>query len=92
VRELRELIQKRYELDIDIWNSRDCGPWDKKYVEGQMVRSDAVLYKIERILASWEDPSLKWSPQDYQKMQEVKRRIVEGGKRRWTVNPPWGDE
>jgi hypothetical protein len=92
IRELRELIQKRYELDLDIWDSRKCGPWDKEFVQRQMVKSDAVLHKIERILSSWEDPGVVWSPEDFEKVQQIKWRILEGGKRRWTVNPPWGED
>jgi hypothetical protein len=92
IRELRELIQLRYELDLDIWDSRKCGPWDKEFVQKQMVKSDAVLYKINRILSSWEDPGVVWNPEDFEKVQQIKWRIQEGGKRQWTVNPPWGED
>jgi hypothetical protein len=92
IRELRELIQQRYELDLDIWDSRKCGVWDKKYVEAQMVKADAILLKIERILYSWTDPNLVWSPEDSDKFQEIQYRLLKKGKRRWTVNPPWGED
>jgi hypothetical protein len=92
IRELRELIQQRYQLDLDIWDSRKCGVWDRKYVEQQMVKADAILHKIERILYSWSDPNLVWSPEDYDKFQEIQFRLLDKGKRRWTVNPPWGEE
>jgi hypothetical protein len=92
IRDLRELIQKRYALDLEIWEGRNLGAWDRDLVESAMRKSDAVLIKIQRILSSWNDPYIVWAPQDYAKMQEIRQRLELSGKRNWSVNPPWYDE
>jgi len=46
-----------------------------------MRRSDATLQKIYRTINAL----------DWVKLQEIKMRIEAGGKRDWTVNPPWNE-
>lgn len=86
------MVQKRYALDLEIWEGRNLGDWDRDLVEDAMKKSDAVLLKIQRILSSWNDPGIVWAPQDYAKVQEIRARLDLSGKRNWSVNPPWYDE
>jgi hypothetical protein len=92
IRELRELIQRRYKLDRAIYAQRHVGEWDKELVEQQMAQADAILIKIQRILSIWEDPTVVWDPMDREKVRDIRARINAHGKRFWTQNPVWGIE
>jgi len=91
VRGLGELIRKRYELDVEIWDLRHVQPYNRPVVEDKMRRSDATLQKISATIAAWDSPDAFESPTDWAKLQEIKKRINAGGKRIWAVNPPWDD-
>ncbi|KUJ18838.1 uncharacterized protein LY89DRAFT_506039 [Mollisia scopiformis] len=89
IRDLNELILKRYALDIEIYSLRDCSSRDRKIVEDKMRRSDAALQKIMITVQSW-DNRKKWkSPADYDKIRVIRDMLDEGGKRVWAGNPPW---
>jgi hypothetical protein len=90
IRELRELIQKRYRLDLEIWNCRNCLQIDKHRVENMMIRSDAVLDKILAILTTWAESHLKWSVADGLKVDQITDRMNKREFIRWQGNPPWG--
>lgn len=92
IRNLRELIRKRYALDIEIWDLRHVRLRDQYVVEDLMRRSDATLQKIYRTVCEWASPLAFDSQDDWAKMQEIKRRIEEGGKRFWATNPPWNEQ
>ena len=93
IRDLNELIRKRYALDIEIWSKRDCRPRDRKVVEDKMRRSDAALLKIMAIVEIWDKPDVWESQEDWRKMTNIRERLeMEAGKRVWTGNPPWGAE
>jgi hypothetical protein len=89
VRGLGELIRKRYELDVEIWDLRHVQPHDRPVVEDKMRRSDATLQKISATIAAWDSPDAFESPTDWAKLQEIKKRIKASGKRIWAANPPW---
>jgi hypothetical protein len=92
IRELRDLIRKRYALDIEIWDLRDVRPRDRPIVEAKMRRSDAMLQQIYLTICEWDRPDAFHSQRDWIKLQEIKIRIEEGGKRFWAANPPWDEQ
>jgi len=89
IRNLGELIRKRYELDIEIWGLRDVGRRDRPIVEDLMRRSDAILSKIQRTIGGWDSPNAFESEADWDKMKEIKRRMEADGKQIWADHPPW---
>jgi hypothetical protein len=91
VRELCELIRKRYALDVDIWSLRDARSRDRDAVWVLIRRADAALAKIQRTLDSWDREDLFDSHQDWIKLQDIKKRMDAVGKRDWMNNPPWKD-
>lgn len=91
IRDLCELVRKRYALDVDIWSLRDARNRDREEVQALMVKADAALARIRRTLDSWDRSDLFDSERDWLKMQDIKRRINVPGKRDWLKNPPWAD-
>lgn len=89
IRELNDLIRKRYALDIEIWADRDCMPCDRDLVKANMIRSDAVLEKIKTTVQLWNNCLLWESMSDWEKLQKIKERLDENKMRRWKDNPPW---
>jgi hypothetical protein len=89
VRELNDLIRKRYALDIDIWNKRRCRPRDRRHVQDKMLRADAVLDKISATVALWDNPAVWESTADWHRLKRIKQKLEEGGQRIWMNNPPW---
>ncbi|KAH0558445.1 hypothetical protein GP486_004891 [Trichoglossum hirsutum] len=92
VRDLGNLIRKRYELDVEIWGLRHVRPRDRPIVEDKMRRSDAILEKIRRTVDTWDRADVFESSGDWNKLQDIKMRIKEDGKRHWALNPPWLDK
>jgi hypothetical protein len=90
VRDLNELIRKRYALDVEIWSKRDCQPRDRKVIEDKMRRSDAALAKIMGIVRLWDKREVWESEADWQRLRVIRQRLEgEDGKRVWKGNPPW---
>ena len=91
LRSLRELIRTRYELDMEIWRLRDVRAPDRPIVEEKMAKSDAVLAEIVAIVSSWEGTEESWNVNEWEMAQDVRNRLLIGGKRRWD-SPPWGED
>ncbi|KIW07009.1 uncharacterized protein PV09_01904 [Verruconis gallopava] len=91
LRELRELIRQRYELDLQIWSERFLRPRDRDITEEKIRKADALLNKIRRTVITWDSPEY-FESQDYKVFQEVARRIHLSGKRDWIKDPPWMHE
>jgi hypothetical protein len=90
IRDLNELIRKRYALDVEIWSERYCMARDCKVIEDKMRRSDAALARIMSIVRSWDRPEVWESDADWQRLRTIRDRLEEeGGKRIWKNNPPW---
>jgi hypothetical protein len=89
LRDLRELLRTRYELDIKIWNLRKVRKPDRPVVEEKMERSDAVLGEIMNIVQAWDGSESSWTPGEWEQAQEIIRRIEAEGKKEWAGNPPW---
>lgn len=92
IRELNELIRKRYALDIEIWSKRSCRPRDRHLVEEMMRRSDLALLKIKAIVHMWDTPEVWKSQADWNRLRDIRQRLeMENGQRLWSDNPPWDD-
>jgi len=89
VRELCELIRRRYTLDLSLWDLRHARERDRPPILDEVQKAEATLAKIRRILHSWDGADLFDSKKDWVKVQEIKRRVGLEGKRNWVNNPPW---
>ena len=90
IRNLNDLIRKRYTLDVEIWNKRHCASRDRKILLEKMTQSDATLVKIMSTVRMWDTREVWESNTDYHRLKEIRHRLeMEGGKRLWKGNPPW---
>ncbi|KAF2117304.1 hypothetical protein BDV96DRAFT_23797 [Lophiotrema nucula] len=89
LRDLRELIRKRYKLDIDIWSLRGVRVPDRPVVKEKMEQSDAILDEILAMVETWGDNGETFEDEERKKMQMVKARLKGPGKRNWATHPPW---
>jgi hypothetical protein len=94
VRDLNELIRKRYALDKEIWSFRACKPRDRHLLLDKMTEADAALMKILNIVHTWDNFEVWESSADWQRLRTIRQRLEmeESGKRLWAVNPPWEDD
>jgi hypothetical protein len=91
LRELCELIRKRYSLDVEIWSLRKTRPRDRNIVLDKMHKAQATLKKINRILDSWDTAEAFTNEHDRAKFQEIRRRIKMDGKRDWDKESPFDE-
>jgi hypothetical protein len=91
LRELRELIRRRYELDMDIWQSRSKLASTRPLTQRKMVEADGILREILARVEKWDEAS-GWDDEDWDLAEEVKARLEKGGKRDWLKEPPWKGE
>jgi hypothetical protein len=92
VRELNDLIRKRYALDVEIWSVRDARVRDRPLVEDKMRRSDLALLKIKATVRAWDTPEVWNSRADWDRLRMIRDRLeMNGGQRVWSDNPPWDD-
>lgn len=92
LRELRDLIRIRYELDVEIWSLRKVRKPDRPIVEEKMERADAVLTEIFAIVRAWDSTEKSWTKSEWEKAKDIQKRILADGKRQWSSNPPWEDD
>jgi hypothetical protein len=92
LRELRDLIRLRYELDVEIWNYRGVRLPDRPLVEEKMQKADAVLQLIIDTIRGWGGTEEAWTAEELDKIEEVWHRITADGKRWWMQDPPWNDK
>lgn len=92
LRELRELIRTRYELDVEIWGLRKVRKPDRPLVQEKMERSDAALEEIMNIVQAWDGTERSWTAGEWEKAKEIVRRMETLGKRQWVGNPPWEED
>ena len=71
---------------------RDAKSFQKDKVEEKMRSADAKLMKIRKIVAEWDSRQYWETEEDFEKWKEVKKRVIEPGKREWRKNPPWNDK
>ncbi|KAF3050007.1 hypothetical protein E8E11_009842 [Didymella keratinophila] len=89
MRKLRGLIRDRYALDIDIWSKRNLKRFQRDTVMADMVKSDAALVRIRRLLEDWDNSQYFERPEQHAKFREIKGRLMTGEKRLWASQPPW---
>lgn len=92
LRDLRNLICYRYALDIEIWQLRDVQEYDRDIVREKMRKARAALRKIILTVESLDDRSYFSSEAEYSRFQQIKLRVMEGGKRDWEKHPPWEED
>jgi hypothetical protein len=92
LRTLRELMRQRYALDLEIWSLRKVGNHNKCIVEDKMKRADALLARIRALVLSMDNRNYFNTATEYQKLTEVKFRVLADGKREWMRNPPWDED
>ncbi|KAH7073279.1 hypothetical protein FB567DRAFT_537431 [Paraphoma chrysanthemicola] len=92
LRDLRELIRDRYELDVKIWGLRGARKPDHPIVQKKMVKSDAVMEEILHMVSLWGDNSdNNWNPVEWEKVNIIRTKLEDGGHRVWANDPPWAD-
>jgi hypothetical protein len=91
LRNLRDLIRRKYELDVAIWADRKVRRPDRPFVVANMERADAVLEEIGNIVGTWGEDNRDgmWKDHEWQLAQEIYLKLHEDGKRWWRDNPPW---
>ena len=91
LRNLRELIRRKYALDVEIWEDRDIRKPLRYVVEEKMEKADALLHEILSVVKAWDLKSPQWSAEERQLATDIKNRLEAKGKRWWVGNPPWKD-
>lgn len=91
LRGLRDLIRARYALDMEIWSLKGARKSNRPIVEEKMGRADAILMEIYSMVETWEENDKVWTTQEWELARDVKKRILEKGKRQWKDNPPWNE-
>jgi hypothetical protein len=91
LRSLRELIRRKYELDMAIWADRKVRRPDRPFVVANMDQADAVLEEILMIVQTWgeDNKDNTWKDHEWPLAHEVFSKLHEDGKRWWRDNPPW---
>lgn len=92
LRNLRELIRQKYELDVEIWDLRAVRKPDRWIVIEKMEKADAVLQEILTMVTAWEGTQQSWTGGEWERVQEIQDRLQVDNKRWWTGNPPWEDD
>jgi hypothetical protein len=92
IHRLRELIRGRYALDYEIWARRAVLPRNRPIVVEKMKEADRILQEIIDTVKSWEDTEDIWTPTEWQKAMDIRKRVLADGKRWWTTNPPWAED
>jgi len=93
LRRLRQLIRRKYELDLSIWNDRKCREPDRPFVEADMEEADAVLSEILTVVSSWGDNSdNQWKKNEWEMAFEIYSRLQDDGKRWWHGNAPYDED
>jgi hypothetical protein len=92
IRDLNELIRKRYALDIEIYNRKDCMPINRNIVYDRMTRADVLFAKIMSIVTLWDREEVWGSRADWDRLRDIRQRLEnEEAKRTWEGHPPWED-
>jgi len=89
IRELCELVRKRYALDVRLWHFKNARECDRPVIQADIIKADAALAKIRRILGSWDKRELFVTEAEWEVFQEIKGRMELLNKRNWANDPPW---
>src|ERR1700753_3165560 len=72
LRDLRELIRRRYALDVEIWEKKDIIYGSRPKVKELMDKSDAMLKQIEDIVRKLDSRDCFESDIEYKKALKIK--------------------
>ena len=91
LRDLRELIRNRYELDVKIWSMWHTRKPNRPYVQKDMDKADVIMEEILCLINAWGNTrdTARWSKEEWEKVEIIRTKIREGGYRTWANNPPW---
>jgi hypothetical protein len=93
IQSLREIVRRKYELDMSIWADRKVRRPLRPEIEVKMEQADAAYMEILSIVRSWEEVGVGkvgWQKHEWELVREVRERCEDdGGKRWWVGNPPW---
>lgn len=91
IRELRDLIRTRYQLDVHIWSLKGTRGPNRKIVLTDMEKADAILMEINARVESWEENATLWTEEEWKVAQQIKQRIQLDGKKMWNGQGPWNE-
>lgn len=89
LRALRDNVRRKYQLDIAIWADRGIRRPNRPIVVKKMEEADALLDEILQTVNTWEKSDNVFTDAEWELAEEIKRRLLVDGKRRWAENPPW---
>ncbi|OAL55639.1 hypothetical protein IQ07DRAFT_173635 [Pyrenochaeta sp. DS3sAY3a] len=93
IQSLREMIRRKYELDMSIWADRKVRRPLRPEIEIKMEQADAAYMEILSVVRSWEEVGVgkgAWQKHEWELVMEVKARCEDDGDKRWWYgNPPW---
>jgi hypothetical protein len=93
IQSLREIVRRKYELDMSIWADRKIRRPLRPEIEVKMEQADAAYLEILSVLRSWEDVGMGksgWQRHEWELVMDIKERCEDDGSKRWWVgNPPW---
>jgi len=77
LREFRELIRKKYALDVEVWNSRFAHEANMPIVDDMKRRSRGATFDMLKSAKRWMDARGEWSIEEWDQVEEINRRIHE---------------
>ncbi|ORY13861.1 hypothetical protein BCR34DRAFT_253151 [Clohesyomyces aquaticus] len=90
LRDLRELIRDKYQLDLEIWELRNARRPDRWIVDVKMEKADAVVSEIMAMVVVWERrEDGDWNDDEWERVQEIRERLMSGGIRIWANESIW---
>jgi hypothetical protein len=75
LRECRELIRSKYALDAWVYNARDIRAHNRDIMDDRKRRSAGALVDIQRTVKGWVEAEAQWSPEEWEMVQRIYRRI-----------------
>lgn len=92
LRHVRELMRRRYALDLELWELRNAGDYDYEVHTPKLEKADALLMRIQTIVFSMDHRDYFNNDSEWERFGELKKRVFQDGKRSWVKNPPWEDK
>ncbi|PVH78398.1 hypothetical protein DL98DRAFT_590325 [Cadophora sp. DSE1049] len=91
LRELRDLIRTRYQLDVEIWSLKGTRGPNRPIVITKMEKADDILMEIYTRVEFWEASASLWTEDEWKVAQQIKQRIQLDGKKMWNGQGPWNE-
>jgi hypothetical protein len=68
------------------------GSYNRSVIKDKMRRADALLKSIKALMRSMNNHDYFKTDAEYQKLKQVKARVMADGKREWMCNAPWDED